>query len=309
MSGMTQDYTNTGTVINANQLYLADELGLSSTAARRLPPKVTLVATMIDRDPQYEPCIDFLQTRLANVACGRPSLIVLHGSDAELHRAFVLRCERLDLRELLGNAEVYIPFGRVKWPQGGSRLESVLRSLNPSFRLPRLAGRAELEAKFRGLAHSVCFSHHVDASGWEPATAELIETWIKYFREDWPDLPPGRLVVAFLCIELPREETDAAKAARAYIEDLRQRFTSDPIVLITKELQPIRKNHVSDWIADFRQYFGDEWDEVTVVDAPMRLFSQGQESRPLGDLFRDLLQLLHEAYRPALGAQPIFLND
>lgn len=306
MGDITQDFTNTRNVFNIARLSVADDLGLSISAARHLPQKVTLVATLIDRDRQYEPCIEFLQARLDNRACGRPSLIVLYGSDAELHRAFVLRCERLYLPELLDNVEVYIPFGRVRWPQGGSKVESVLRWLNSSFHLPRLAGRTELEAKFRGLNHSVCFSHHVEASNWEPATAELIETWIKYFREDWPDLPPGRVVVAFLCIELPTVETQPAKAARAYIEDLRQRYTSDPIVLITNELQPIRKIHVADWIAEARHYFGDEWDEVAVVDAPMRLFSQGQESRPLGDVFRDLLQLLHEAYRPALGAQPIF---
>ena len=166
----------------------------------------------------------------------------------------------------------------------------------------------EIEAKFRALTHSVCFSQHVEATTWEPATAELIETWIKYFREDWPDLPPGRLAVAFLCIELPIVETQSAKAARAYIEDLRQRCASDPIVLITNELQPIRKIHVADWVAEAWQYFGNEWDEVVVVMRPCSVF-QGQELRPLGDLFSDLLQLLDDAYRPALGTQPIFAED
>lgn len=213
--------TNT---IDANLLRTADDCGLSSTAARYLPPEVTLIATSIDRKPQFGRLKEFLLDRLESP--GRPSLIVLHGRAAELHQTFVRRCDSEMHAWLDELNERYLSFGKCDWPPNGSRLESVLRSLNEPFHLPRRAGRVDLEAKLRGLAHSVCFSHYVDASVWEPTTAQLIETWTKYCREDWPVLPPGRLVVAFLCIVLPGAESKPAKAARSYIEDLRQHLPS-----------------------------------------------------------------------------------
>jgi hypothetical protein len=126
-------------------------------------------------------------------------------------------------------------------------------------------------------------------------------------REDWPELPPGRLVVAFLCIVLPGEETKPAKAARSYIEDLRQHYPlSDPCVLVTEELQPIKRLDVADWIDYARKSLGDKFDYVTIFDAHMRLFPRGQESRPLYDVYQELFVLLHRAYRPARGEQPMF---
>jgi hypothetical protein len=50
-------------------------------------------------------------------------------------------------------------------PPNRSRLESVLRSLNEPFHLPRRAGRTELEARLRTMLQSGYFSQHVDASG------------------------------------------------------------------------------------------------------------------------------------------------
>ena len=306
MATFRQDYRATETVYNVHQMAVLDDLGLHAAAATHLPQKVTIVATLINRDPQYEALIGFLEERLASTECRRPALIVMQGRDAELHRAFVLRCEQLDLPELLGSGETCDPIGRVRWPESSSRLDSILRSLNEPFRLRRLAPRAELEAKLRELPQSVCFSHHVDAARWDEGTARLIDQWIDFVRNDWPELPPGRLAVAFLCIELPAEASVASAAARDYVQALSRRYAADPCVLITSELQPIRPKHIGDWIADARRHLGDEWDETVIVDAPRRLFAEGQQARPLAELFHDLLELLREAYRPVRGVRPIF---
>jgi len=299
LNRLKKDFEATKTGIDANSLRTADCYGLSGTAARHLPREITLIATSIDRKLQYGSVMDFLEGRLAS--SGRPSLIVLHGSAAESHYAFVSRCES-DIQEIL--SEPYIPFGRCDWPANGSRLESVLRSLNePLFHLSRRAGRIELEARLQGLGHSGSFSHHVDASGWEARTAELIDSWIQYCREEWPELPRGRLLVAFLCIELPAKNTKQAKAARSFIEGLRKRYRApDPCLLITEELQPIRRMDVADWISYARKIYGDKFNDVAILDAPMWLFPDGRESRPLEEIYQELFELLHMAYRPA----PIF---
>lgn len=306
MSIFGQDYGPTERVYNVHQMAVLDEFGMHAAAATHLPPKVTIVATLINRDPQYEALIEFLVHRLSNPTCRHPALIVMHGCDAELHRAFVLRCERLDLPELLGPGEMCEPIGRVRWPECAQRLESILRSLNEPFRLRRLAPRAELEAKLRELPHSVCFSHHVDAARWDDGTAQLIDQWIAFVRNEWPELTPGRLAVAFLCIELPAQSSLPSDSARAYVAALAQRFRADPCVLITSELRPIRPKHVGDWVAEARRHLGDEWDETVIINAPHRLFPQGQPERPLAELFHDLLELLREAYRPVGGGRPIF---
>lgn len=310
MARFRQDYGATGTVFNVHQMAVLDDLGMHAAAATHLPQTVTILATCINRDAQREAVVDFLEDRLATCDCRRPALIVMHGCDAELHRAFVLRWERLDLPDLLPPGETCDPIGRVRWPESSSRLDSILRSLNEPFRLRRLAPRAELEAKLRELPHSICFSHHVDAARWDDGTAQLIELWIDFVRNDWPELPPGRLAVAFLCIELSAEASaaSASAAARDYVQMLGRRFVSDPCLLITSELQPIRPTHVGDWVAEARRYLRDEWDETVIVDAPRRLFATGQQARPLAELFHDLLDLLREAYRPVRGARPIFTD-
>ena len=307
MATFEQDYGPTRAVYNVNgNMAVLDDLGLHAAAATHLPPKVTIVATLIDRDPQYEALITFLQDRLVATECRRPVLIVMHGCDAELHRAFVLRCERLDLPELLGAGETCDPIGRVRWPESAPHLDSILRSLNEPFRLRRLAPRFELEVWLRELPQSICFSHHIDAARWDDATAHLVDQWIDFVRNDWPPLPPGRLAVAFLCIELPPAASFPSDKARAYVAALAQRLAADRCVLVTSELKPIRPKHVGDWIADARRHLGDELDDTVILDAQRRLFAPGQQERPLAELFHDLLELLREAYRPIRGMRPMF---
>jgi len=291
---------NVDGVINVNQ-----ELGVHVPLASRLPERLHLAATLINRSREHERVCEVIENHLRGGRVETPLVFVLQGHMADLHRAFVLRLERVDfapgrLLHELGEDSAYDAFGRRSWPTGGDHV-AMLHSLTEPLGVRDRAAQQEIEAAICSKADSFGFSHHVNCARWSSSDTELLRSWVGYLHRSWPRARQPRLCIAFLCVEYATKPTNRTRRLKALITELSERRDGSSVVHVLDPFDQIDNIHVGDWAASItRKYRGDFSPEVLAA-AETRLFPRGSRPVRLADIYRQLFEVMYEAYcKPAV---------
>jgi hypothetical protein len=296
MAQFNQDYDQPiGRVINVSQ-----ELGIYAPLASRLSEHLHLAATLINRSGQYDRVYEVVEQHLKGGMIERPLLFVLQGHMSDLHRAFVLRIERIELApggllDEIGEESAYESLGRCSWPAARDYL-AMLRSLGEPLGLRPRAAQQEIEAAVSSKAASIGFSHHVGCARWSDSDTELLESWLGYLHASWPRARQPRLCIAFLCVEYAVKPTARTRKLQALINELSKGHDGPSAVHVLDPFDQIDNIHVGDWVASITRKYPNDFSPELLLAAESRLF---RNSRPLrlADVYGQLFELMWEAYR------------
>lgn len=231
-----------------------------------------------------------------------PVLVVIPGCASDCHEDFVDRVGWYDLRPYCALPPRSADPG---WRAQAADVFHLLHGLREQ--LDFLAARdiAALEDRLREVRQSICFSFRVDSADWRTNGA-LVRDWVDYFCHQWP--APVRddiVVVSFLCVELPERCGGLARlldklgqwkpgSLAAYLGQLKARSASEPRLLVTSRLGPIRRKQVTDWIGKVRPHLPDPDQVDKLRDRCRGLFPQPNASRPFADVHREIRTILDE---------------
>lgn len=304
--GFKQDYrARVGTVINVENMNISTEVGIPfELGAKRLSPKSELVLTFIDRSPQFFELSERLDVITSSRGRG-PLLVLLRGCPHDLHGGFVLRCAFKEFVERYGSSGSWTYLKRLRWPQGASSIDAVLRSVGEGLGLPSGASVVEVLSYLKSTNQHVCFSHLVDYEDWAIDEGRLIRSWVEYFSGQSLMRDDGRLVVAFLCIQLGVERTKACVALEEFLESMRvQNIDLHAPVLVSSPLKMIRQRDLEDWLGDAARYLKDDLLEVRLLEMPSKLF---QDEKP--QYLRDVHARVRESLIQNLAEGPHFVQE
>jgi hypothetical protein len=211
---------------------------------------------------------------------------------ADLHRAFVLRLERVDLTaegllHELGEDSIYESLGRCSWPAGRDHV-ALLRSLTPPLRLRAGADQEEIEAAICSKAGSFSFSHHVNCARWSSSDTELLGSWLGYLQGSWPRAPRPRLCIGFLCVEYAPKPTERTRQLKAHINELGERRNEPSVVHVLDPFDQIDNIHVGDWAASISQMYPNDFSPALLAAAETKLFPPGSRRVRLADIYAKL---------------------
>jgi hypothetical protein len=301
---METDFSQTfnapvGNVFNADTLNIQADIGLLSALTSRLPERAVLAPTMIDRTAQCNAIID----RLLEVDTSRGGgalLVTLNGCGGDLHQALVLRCARIDFAESFRDSGPWLYLKRLEWPEGATSVDALVRTVRDAAGLPRSFTRAETEAAFSKIENHICFSHVVDSESWAMDRGALVRQWIDYVASGRLRPARGRLLVAFLCIQLDEKDGRLQAGMRAFLDALSRDAASDANanVLITQPLGLIRRSHVEEWVGTASRYLADDLIEASLIGLSGRLFEPGSDQRRLAVIFAGVQEALARAIGP-----------
>ena len=190
----------------------------------------------------------------------RPFLCLIHGDERECHDKFLDRLKDDIFPELL---QLKVSFEECIWHEPPPPHASEIRfwlSLSEKLLSPPPDSVDECREHLRqelARLEKPLFIH----LGWltencERSGDELFSTFLQLW-ENWPDLPPNRLVICLLSLQYQRSKEAASRLAfwrkspnewlRQRVDELKKRATGKFSLVVLTELQAISRGDAQDW--------------------------------------------------------------
>ena len=235
-------------------------------------PKIGgLLPYLCDRSEQETELDRALQYRKTNFE-RRPFVCIIHGDEYECHDMFRTRLRDVSLPRLLnlGPKSDSIEGIWLQWPPArvtalDDALQLFQRNLAGEVLNNRDASREDLLKGLSRYTAPVLISSHLSAESCGDAGSDLSDAFIKFWN-GFPDLPPGRLVIA--CIFLTYKRTDKMgffdkwrhgrlnSKVRSFLAGLDFSAYGNLHGAVLPELCGIEEQEVENWIREGRNFRG-----------------------------------------------------
>lgn len=258
---------------------------------------------LLNRGPQEAAIVERLETMARQHRDLEPLLVILPGCSGNCPGLFIERLSWHELQPWVGDERP--PVFELQWPPPTTDPFAVVRDLRNRLNLdPRsVTGMTALAEKLGGFPQSFCFHHVIDEDAWRADGGALVRRWIDCFCREWPKPPPGHLVVAFLCIELPETPRGVTAWLRAvmrapppalalFVEELRQRAESEPWLVVAPPMEPICRRDVMSWVGRIRDHVGDPVLIEEIRRSCLDLFAEPHRRYRFEDAYRHLYDCL-----------------
>lgn len=227
----------------------------SDTGLRRLLPY------LCDRSDQERELTEAL-TQHQKSDASRPFICVVHGDEFQCHGDFVERMRHTVLKRTLKpeSSGVSEP-PMFEWPNAAvpsSRHVEVFRRNLASQLLndPTASVEEIMKQYFARNKQPLVLTSILDAGSFGRSPSELIDSFLQFWHA-WPDLPPDRTVIHFVCVKHLRLDSAGwmdRYRLRKISEELRARITSPGFFdgvnvrgVVLRELKGIRLGDVKAW--------------------------------------------------------------
>jgi len=239
--------------------------------ARTTKPKIGgLLPYLCDRSEQEAELERALQYRKRNFE-RRPFVCIIHGDEYECHDMFRTRLRDISLPRLLnlGPASGSIEGIGLQWPPANvTILDDALKLFHRNLSGEVVNNRdASSEELLKGLSHytaPILVYSHLGVERWT-ARSELCGAYFKFWNE-FPDLPPGRLVIACLLLTYKRTDkmglfdkwryTKLNRRTRSFLADLDFTAYGNLHGAVLPELCGIHEQEVENWIREGKNFRG-----------------------------------------------------
>ena len=303
-AGKGSDFSFGAPVQNVNAPINQYLIGSATGLATARDPMISLAPTLVNRGPQEAAVKERLRALRGRRGPVPPLLVVVPSRPADCPDLFVMRFAKYDLRYFTDEENGCRYLQRLCWPYWSQNVNDIFSNLCDQLGLAVDSNRSARDAMEESLARisqSLCFYHGITARDWEVDDGALIRDWIEYVCGAWPPCPQGKLVVAFLCVELPAQPSLAV-----YLAELRDRQLSTPRLLVAPDMELIRRRHIDEWIGKCCQLLGDDYLAADLQVAPHRLFAEpDRPERPLEEVYEQLVKILKDVRAPAAANQPL----
>jgi inactive STAND/TIR domain len=231
-----------------------------------------LVALLCDRSEQKKSLNTVLREQKRRIALTQrqiPVVCVIHGATDESLDGFEQRLKANDFYDLLDLDRTKYPVRRIPlpWPTSDDEKQdphSFFRESLAGSELGDTASSVEIIFKHLGTYGApIMISSELSTERWNSDTPELIKSYLEF----WDKLPKVEstlplIACLFFSYEKPgRGDEDAHLAyeqsnqeARALFSSLDVAAYSNMLGLVLKELQPVKKFEVLDWINDKKSF-------------------------------------------------------
>ena len=235
-------------------------------------PKIgALLPYLCDRSEQEAELDRALLYRKKNFE-RRPFVCIVHGDEYECHDMFRMRMKDNLLPRLLNLGQDSDPIAEIglPWPPAGvTVLDDALQLFHRNLAGELLNNRdASVEEILKNLSYHtvpVLIYSHLAVQGWAATRSELRDAFIKFWNR-FPDLPPGRLVIA--CLFLTYKRTDKMglidrwryaklnKTTRTFLAGLNFAAYGNLHGVVLPELRGIPEQEVENWIREGKNFRG-----------------------------------------------------
>ncbi|MFL6209227.1 MAG: TIR domain-containing protein [Pyrinomonadaceae bacterium] len=225
-----------------------------------IPP---LLPYLCDRSDQ-EHVLGVALRRQQQAQARRPFLLFIHGDELECHGEFLARMQVNFIPRIL-NLEARqhsIKEYALQWPSAGVPRRDYQQvwqqNLGEILLQDSNATPAQINEFITQHEEPLLITSHLLTESFDAGGIDLPTAYLEFWRT-WPDLPPGRIVLAAVCLKHQRsfEHTGLLRrwrlkrlstALRAFITalDFSTQTTLPGVVL--PELEAIRRGHVEDWL-------------------------------------------------------------
>lgn len=165
-----------------------------------------LLPYLSDRSDQEYELTKALQYYKENVP-RRPFICIIHGNQQECHEMFLERLRSITLPQFLNINTYQLSIGEpwyVEWPLRDIKLINRLSKLHYHLAC-KIVGRGHVTTET--IAETLVqykkpcmICTRLLTQDWQENETDLIENWLKFWNDDWPDMVPGQLLFIFIIV-------------------------------------------------------------------------------------------------------------
>jgi hypothetical protein len=231
------------------------ELPINDVSVPRLLPY------LCDRSEQERELRAALRKHLAERA-RRPFVCFLHGDEFECHREFLERMQHTVFSQTLNleARQISLEEHQVNWPSARLTNDQYLRIFTNNLGSALLQNNDTLTDEIiryiAGTEKPLLLVSNLLTEGFVETDTELVSAYLKFWN-DWPDLPPGRILINCVCLKYQRLEQMGLfqrwrlkrldSRLRTYLKRLDFSGYQNLAGVVLTELQAIRRTDVEDW--------------------------------------------------------------
>jgi serine/threonine protein kinase len=227
-------------------------------------------AKLCDRSRQVNDFMDFFVSNISKRG-GVPQVYFIRGEETECHDSLVERLIHTQIKPFAehkwGEQKGVVTPKRMSWAYDGSLTglqQELIRMLfmefDPTYCGPDLSAKALSRVAASWKSALVAIQHRIYAKHWDELTERLIHWYLTYWGEVSNSFSEPQFLI-FLNIIYPKDEATrwfkfwpaSKKFDKSYIEDDLERIIDSGSqalpCLMLKELLPIQKEEVQDWLS------------------------------------------------------------
>lgn len=202
----------------------------------------------------------------------RPFVCIIHGDEYECHDMFRTRIKDVSLPRLLnlGPESGSIEEIGLQWPPAGvtvldEALQVFHRNLAGEVVNNRDASSEEILGILSHYTAPILIYSHLVVENWAVTRSELRDVFIRFWN-GFPDLPPGRVIIACLLLTYKRTEqlgildrwrhNKLNKCARTFLAGLNFAAYGNLHGAVLPELRGVQQQDVENWIREGKNFCG-----------------------------------------------------